>query len=321
MLNIKSAGGITEILRYICDVHNWNLTDSEGLRALEKRLSDKEYRNTLFEECNSFQELLDVLIIKNGFAYFVERPYHDKVTLTIVGDKDVKSPYRIQYFSAQEKKSKHINSPTVVHPYAHLQQPLSGQLRSRNLKLFPTIGVEQESEASHTFLSIRALSVQSIRPNSGQIGKSGGIINMAREMAVIDENGSITWKDTMFFADILQTKVIWVDTRHMYPHVAASKALGMTADEFRSLGWVVRRVVNAKEKSVKQPMIGKLSPADSLGFDCTVNMVGFPYAASHDVVYLRGVHDRFELRRWRMLNWQHTYSSKKGWFTTMALGT
>lgn len=313
ILVLKSTGSITEVLKYLCKIAGYVLEGSEGLDELEARMEDAGIFESLFDNCNSFNVLLDRILIQNGFAYFISKKGFGRATLTIVGRRDLKGSYRLQYASAVSRSvTSAVSVNTVVGPFDHLMSPLSDLFKTRYLSSLPSLFVEP---------TVRVLSIDRIKPTKNQFGAMGGIVNIAKAIAVIDQDGKVTWNNTMYVKDILQPQVIWVDTKEEFPWVAAGRALDMTADDFRRLGWVVRRVDLGKEQSFSPQDLLQVSKDWALGYESTAKMVGFPYISSHDIVHLDGVHPRYEERQWRIMQWAHSYYAGRGWFTTLNMGT
>jgi len=322
----KIKNSIKKVLETYCTLMRWTLMPTAGLHELDAKIKKAGNFKELFDKCgSSLNMLLDHIIIQNGFAYFVEKDQQNRTTLAIVGKRGPKAAYQLQYASAEVKKGLNFFSDRIVQPYAHLRSPTAEAFKFQNeaapLSEYPDLVSFVNALKIRGILTVRALSISNIRPSKNQLSKAGGIVNTAQVMGVVDAAGKFTWLNTAVRYDVLQPKVIWVATKHLFPWKAASKAMGMTAAEFRRKGWVIQRIDLEEVKDVKLPPFMKLDKPAVLGYDCTVKTVGFPYPTSHDIIYLKGVHDQYEGRKWRLMQWTHNYSARRGWFTTLMLGT
>lgn len=305
MLVLRSMKTVKEVMQYVCSMNGWTLRNSSGLDKLESVAGSRLM--SLFEGCNSHTKLLDKIIIENGFAYYIERVSSTKVEMTIVGPPESHNSYVLVYPRGTAK------SGNIPGPYEHLTATMDAVMKTRAEASLPQL---------FSAPSIRVLSIDSVKPTKNQYGSMGGIINTARVLATIDQNGEVTWRNTMFTSDVLQPDVIWIDTKEQYPWVAAASALKMSADEFRKRGWVVQVVdLGVERVNNSDRDLSNIGAEQALGFEATIRLVGFPYVASHDVITLSGSHEWFESRTWRAVKWSHSYRVGRGWYTTLNLGT
>lgn len=316
MLYLKSLGTVEKVLEKYCEQVGWVLDKNSGLDELKEKYDGKAAFAALFESCTSFNTLLDRIIIQNGNAYYIEKQDSGKVFLTIVGKSDLKCSYTLQYASAKTKSFLDSSVLSITRPYDHLQPPLSTLFKYRDAAILPVlIGADFGP-------SVRALSIGSIRPNKNQLAKQGGIVNTARMMVEIDKDGKIRLVNTAIIRDVLVSETIWEGTKHLGVIEAAALAMGKTRQEFLKLGWVIEVIrFGAEESFTPEELAKRLEAVHAIGYECSVKTVGFPYPSSHDIIFIKGVHARYEERQWRLMQWTHNYAVGRGWFTNLKLGT